>query len=418
MKALLLLLGTLAWQGPATETVQAPTATEAGKTAPADEDANDRRRVLLLDDGTALRGRARLMGDRWERRVGGEWVAVDGTVVSARLEKDATSEAKRRSKGVGRGAHDKRVDVARWMLAQGLHEEALHELDRVLMKDAGHAGALRLIREAPIELDLGLPAGSHPAKVLDATLKLGARGRPAEREVCVLRITDFAELVDLRALVEAELERRQPSRRAFAALLAGRLFPRELEGELLPKLARRALLDPMSDVRHSAALALRTAHSPRTVDPLASGLLSKHHEVRVRAVDALAVVAQPAAVAPLMASLAALQAGGGPPSGVRGHLFSGLQIALVTDYDVEIAQAASIGDPIVTVQQSGVMHDVRAQAQIDRRVEMRVTVAALQDLTGHAGKPPEALLEWWKTNGDAWLEIQRGTPSGRSTARR
>jgi hypothetical protein len=350
------------------------------------------------------------------RRQDGAWGIVTGKVVSARLAKDVESEAKRRLKGVGRSAHDERLEVVHWMLAQGLHEGALLELDRILMKDAEHTGALRLLRETPIDLDFGLPEGSHPVKVLEANIKHGARGRPAERELCAANIARMGNIVDLRELVDAELTRRQPSRRAFATLLAQRLFPHELGGELMPQLVRRALLDPMSDVRRSAALALRTANSTRTVDPLASGLLSKHHQVRVRAVDALAVVAQPAAVMPLMTNLSALQAAGGAPSGVRGHLFSGLQIALVTDYDVEIAQAASIGDPIVTIQQSGVMHDVRAQAQIDRRVEMQVTVRALEGLTGHSGKSPEAWLEWWKTSGDAWLELQRGAGSGRTRA--
>jgi len=57
------------------------------------------------------------------------------------------------------------------------------------------------------------------------------------------------------------------------------------------------------------------------------------------------------------------------------------QIAYVMDYDVEIAQAASIADPIVAVIQDGVILDVRPIVSADRRfitLELRPTIAELQ----------------------------------------
>ncbi|MFT5285613.1 MAG: type II secretory pathway component GspD/PulD (secretin), partial [Planctomycetota bacterium] len=56
------------------------------------------------------------------------------------------------------------------------------------------------------------------------------------------------------------------------------------------------------------------------------------------------------------------------------------QIAYVQDYDVEIAQAASIANPIIAVIEDGVILDVRPVVSADRRfitVEMRPTVAEL-----------------------------------------
>jgi len=56
------------------------------------------------------------------------------------------------------------------------------------------------------------------------------------------------------------------------------------------------------------------------------------------------------------------------------------QVAYIQDYDVEIAQAASIADPIVAVIEDGVILDVRPVVSADRRfitVEMRPTVAEL-----------------------------------------
>lgn len=57
------------------------------------------------------------------------------------------------------------------------------------------------------------------------------------------------------------------------------------------------------------------------------------------------------------------------------------QVAYVKDFDVEIAQAASIADPIVDVIQDGVVLDVRPVVSADRRfimMELRPTVAVLQ----------------------------------------
>lgn len=56
------------------------------------------------------------------------------------------------------------------------------------------------------------------------------------------------------------------------------------------------------------------------------------------------------------------------------------QVAYVQDFDVEIAQAASIADPIIDVIQDGVILDVRPVVSADRRfitMELRPTVATL-----------------------------------------
>ncbi|MFN0245142.1 MAG: hypothetical protein ACKVWV_19840 [Planctomycetota bacterium] len=65
----------------------------------------------------------------------------------------------------------------------------------------------------------------------------------------------------------------------------------------------------------------------------------------------------------------------------RGNLAVLNHIAYVQDFNVEIAQAASIADPIVAVTQDGVVLDVRPVVSADRRfitLELRPTVAVLQ----------------------------------------
>ncbi|MBJ01563.1 MAG: hypothetical protein CMK00_01690 [Planctomycetes bacterium] len=57
------------------------------------------------------------------------------------------------------------------------------------------------------------------------------------------------------------------------------------------------------------------------------------------------------------------------------------QVTYVQDFDVEIAQAASIGDPMVAVIQDGVILDVRPVVSADRRfitIELRPTIATLK----------------------------------------
>lgn len=65
----------------------------------------------------------------------------------------------------------------------------------------------------------------------------------------------------------------------------------------------------------------------------------------------------------------------------RGNLSVVNHVAYVQDFNVEIAQAASIADPIVNVVQDGVVLDVRPVISADRRfitLELRPTVAQLQ----------------------------------------
>jgi len=65
----------------------------------------------------------------------------------------------------------------------------------------------------------------------------------------------------------------------------------------------------------------------------------------------------------------------------RSNLAVMNQVAYVQDFDVEIAQAASIADPIIAVVEDGVILDVKPVVSADRRfvtLEVRPTVAELQ----------------------------------------
>jgi hypothetical protein len=205
--------------------------------------------------------------------------------------------------------------------------------------------------------------------------------------------------LDLDSLIKAELVTSASRRRSFATHLAKRLRP----GEFLVPLCDRAILDKSSDTRRAAAEALAASKDVAVVAPMLRALGSEHPAIRSHAAAAIGTLGFAAAVEPMVAHLASLQAGGAP-SGVRANLFVGLQTSYVRDYDVEIAQAAAIADPIIGVQSSGVMFDVRATAQITQVAEMRTTIRSLQKLTGASpgNGSPAAWSEWWQKNQRDW----------------
>jgi len=68
-------------------------------------------------------------------------------------------------------------------------------------------------------------------------------------------------------------------------------------------------------------------------------------------------------------------------NGARANISVLNQVAYVSDFDVQIAQAASIADPIINVIQDGVVLDVRPVVSADRRfitLELRPTIAKLK----------------------------------------
>lgn len=380
-----------------------------------DPRALDRRRVLILEDGRVLRGRARRVDGQWLRRVGREWRPVEGNVARQRPEKELLATASRLASQVPRGDHSRRAELARWMARSGLHDEALAELDRILRDDRDHPAALAVIDQTPLELELH-PDRPGTSGLVTALMKAGAGGTPARREVAVRRLGDLSDSIDLRKVVEAELETDQLRRRALAALAARRLVP----GELREALLRRAILDGSRAVREEAAFALRDARDVALASPAVRALGSAHAGVRANAAEALGNMGYDAAVEPLMTHLASTvaQAGGGA-TGTRANLYLGLQTAYVMDFDVEIAQAASIADPIVGVQASGVVFDVRSTVQMTQIVELRAVMRSLRQLTGQDIPDDVGRWQaWWGENADRWRARERAEAYAQGSAGR
>jgi len=355
-------------------------------------DQPDRRRLLWLDDGSVLRARSRCEQGAWQVRAGRNWEVLGAAVVGQRLEREALAEAKRRLADVGRDDHDARVRVAAWMLDTGLDAEALTALNLVLSGQRDHVGALDLLATGRIELDLGKAGPELTSARLAALLDAGARAGLAESEVAVRGLEEFAQLTDLRRVLEVELTHPSHRRRSFATLSARRLFG----GEFTSMLVERALWDRYETVRRSAGRALAGASEAQPITLLTEALSHEHSVVRLHAIEAMSNMGYAAAVEPLVVHLTMLQASSGAAVGTRANLYVGGQRAIVRDFDVEIAQGQSIADPIVGVVESGVILDVRSVAQITRVAEQRAVTAALRELTGESlPAKPGPWIEWW-----------------------
>ena len=82
------------------------------------------------------------------------------------------------------------------------------------------------------------------------------------------------------------------------------------------------------------------------------------------------------------------------------------QISYIRDFDVEIAQASQIGDPIVGILTEGIVLDVQVLGANRKMtvVERRVIRSALARLSGvDKGDDPKAWAAWWKSNRESLL---------------
>jgi len=362
------------------------------------DDAKDLKRLLRLADGRIIRARSRHKAGTWEVREGKRWVPLTGEVVAVQLERQLLRVVRERAESLGE-LPAARTEYAAWLLAEGLEREGFDVLDALLRERPSYKPALRVIEASHHSVLEPQQADAAAGARLRALMQAGAKAGPARRELAVREVGEFRRLVDLEQLVRLELRALNHGRRAFATLLAERL----LGMEVAPDLASRAVLDGHEHVRVGAARALAALEDVSVIAPAINALGSKHANVRGHAAESLGNMGYPAAVEPLMTHLIALQAGGGPQPGTRANTFLGLQTAYVIDYDVEIAQGASIADPVVAAQASGSVFDVRSVVQMTTVVELRKTMNSLRQLTGATlGDVPADWVKWWNANRAQW----------------
>lgn len=353
---------------------------------PAPEDA---RYVLHLADGRIVRGEVRVEPTGYSVRKGAEWTLIPSAEVlraTPLREVEQRLAAMRKSSAPGAPA---RVEVAHAALAEGLLDDAIAEIDAVLARDPDQTAARAFVARAPLALTL--PSAGE--RSLESRLVLfGARARPAYRELAAARLAQTPCEPALAELGRA-LASPSPNVRAFAAFALRRIDPKAQ----VDALVRRSVVDPSESVRTEAARALRDARDETLALRVAAALSLDDARLRTSAAESLGEIGHAAALPALAARLAALQSGG-HPGGTRANISITNQVAYVKDFNPEIAQGASIADPVVDIVSEGTVLDVRVGGTsiVSVADQRRAICRAMQRISG-ADLPLDAKswLAWW-----------------------
>jgi len=188
------------------------------------------------------------------------------------------------------------------------------------------------------------------------------------------------------------LGHKDPAVRAFAASELGRLE----ELEAVRPLLRTAILDTKEPVRQAATASLKSLGQPDVIYPLIRALASGHPQIRANAAAAIGDFGDIVGVEYLVRRLS-MNWG---PTG-RNNISVMNQVSYIRDFDVEIAQRAQIGDPIVGILREGVILDAQVfgVARTVDTIERRIIYGSLRKLTGQDfGYDRDAWREWWKRN--------------------
>ncbi len=178
--------------------------------------------------------------------------------------------------------------------------------------------------------------------------------------------------------------------RAYCAFRLGELGSRDAIGALTDL----AVTDTDPGVRDTAFAATTKIGHPQLFRFYTKQLFQRREATRLAAARALGALGDVRAVEYLVRRYAI--SGGGSS---RGFVSSTQSTAYVRDFDVEVAQAAVIADPVIGIAQSGAVLDARVVGIFGTMstVEKRVISESLEDLTGRRfGPNPDAWESWWK----------------------
>lgn len=423
--ALVGLLGTL----PALASVQERTDSvqERTQVGSSEVDSSDWKRqtdrLLHLGDGRVLRGPSKWKDGQWLLQQGKSWTAIPGELVTrVAIERRVVREAKERGRTIQRDDTEALLALAEWMHSEGLYREVLRKLDRVLKDDPDQERAHALLERTPLRI--AMPSLNVPADELDEALgelfRVAAYMPPTGRERAVDELGRSDARTRTLEVLGAELLRPEEGRRAFAALALRRLYP----GEYIPRLLGRSVYDVSRKVRRQASYALRDLSQPGLAAPiLKAANESEHPVVRMNAAETLGNMGYPIAVEPLISTLVNLAPpkpqGGGSSRAPAGHVNVNSQVTYVGDYDLEIAQGASIADPIINVVHDATIlearsHGISGYTMITHR---RVIRNSLQQLTGQRlGDTTAAWTRWWEAKGEGWKAKNLPAAKGRESS--
>jgi len=336
---------------------------EAAPELPTDERAERVKRILRLTGGGHLRTLSYFADGQWNLRRDGKWLQLDeDSIRSWRVEAELEYEARKLSRELGAKDHGRRVELARWMVGEGLVEEATEEIDRVLHLEPDFEPAIALLADRSFPKPRPNPNDADPGAFVKNIVAAGVSAGPVDRELLIHGLIALQKQERgpeaLREVLRAELCSSRILRRTFAAHALRRL---EIGSEReMFALMQRCILDTSRPVREEAARALTATETPGIVAPLVKALDSESRAVRTNAAESLGNVGFASAVPALVSHFNSLpQSGGSSMAKVAAHIYIGSHYAYVGDFDLEIAQGASIADPIVMQGQEAKILDAR-----------------------------------------------------------
>lgn len=207
------------------------------------------------------------------------------------------------------------------------------------------------------------------------------------------------------ATATALLRDRAPSVRRAACL---ELSACGDEAALKPLLAT-ALYDPDSDVRRDAVVAAASFGHDDTAVPFVRALTSMHPSLVANAGRALASLGDPRGIVYIVKRIISH---GESPRAVVEVL---RRQSYIRDYDVEVAQASNIANPVVGIATEGIVFDAKVlDLSMDRTVVETVLIDSFNTLSGAHATDVAGVAAW----ADAHPEKMVGfppTPASRRT---
>lgn len=285
---------------------------------------------------------------------------------------DADHAASRRALGFERSG------LAWVPLTEARRRRGLVLFEGAWMLPAEVEAAARTVAPSKVEADRGLADVLRAAAGSDAVLALAARDRWSIAPAALRAATATALLRD-----------KVPAVRATAC---AELATAGDEAALRP-LITSALADPDNGVRRAAVAAASTFGHDDTAVPFVKALYSSHPGLVANAAQAIAGLGDPRGVVYLVKRISSH---GASPRVVVEFL---TKTAYIRDYDVEIAQAANIANPVVGTAVEGMVFDTKVlDLAMERTVVETILIDSFNQLAGAHATDVAGVLAWAKAN--------------------
>jgi hypothetical protein len=382
--------------------------------------------VVRLRNGDLLEGRATDLGESVQVIRGDQTVVLPWSQVEV-VRRDATAADEFESRRATVKDSDAKglLALALWARRQGLLEESRSAAEAAVAAEPGNAGARELLGEG--KTCDGWKCGEAMLKSKgfvhrdgrwmlqsesDALDRRAARESEAsEEEKRAARLLESlgdpnaavrSYAAESLASVDPELKRRMymvGARHRNPAVRQSSAAGLGVKGDegAARTLLQLAVKDSSPDVRAAAARSLRALGIREVAKPLVRSLDSENAQIRMNAAEAMAILGDKVGVETLVRRVHWVAGSSG-----RVNIQSVNQVSYISDYDVEIAQLAQIGDPIVQQLREGTVLDVRVFSAegTDTEIERRTYTKALGQLTGKGfGDDTKAWVSWWNEEG-------------------